>query len=37
MTSEMTRPAAARVLRWLEDSPAVIRGVRESLAERDQL
>jgi len=37
MTSEMARPAAVRVLRWLEDGPAVIRGVRESLDERDQL
>ena len=36
MTSEMTGPAQERVLRWMEDSPAVFEGVRQLLRERSQ-
>jgi len=37
MPSEMGGPERERVLRWMEDSPAVFKGVRQILDERDQL
>jgi hypothetical protein len=36
MTSEMAGAAQERVLRWMEDSPAVFEGVRQLLRERSQ-
>ena len=32
MSSEMTRPAAEQVIRWMEDSPKVFEGVRREVA-----
>lgn len=37
MPSEMGGPEGERVIRWMEDSPAVFQGVRQILDERDQL
>jgi hypothetical protein len=31
MPSEMTRPAAEQVIRWMENSPKVFEGVRRVL------
>ena len=36
MTREMARPAAERVLRWMEDSPTVFENVGRVLRESDQ-
>ena len=36
MPSEMARPAAERVLRWMEDSPTVFENVGRMLRESDQ-
>ena len=36
MTSEMARPAAEQVIRWMEDSPKVFEGVRRMLDACDQ-
>jgi polyhydroxyalkanoate synthesis regulator phasin len=36
MTSEMARPAAEQVIRWMEDSPKVFEGVRRLLDACDQ-
>ena len=37
MPSEMGEPERERLLRWLDDSPTVFRGVRQMLDERDHL
>ncbi len=36
MTAEMTQPAAERVIRWMEEGPAVLEKINRLLQEYDQ-